>query len=480
MGVLSTAKRCYRRSIGVNRAVSAALLGLQNARLRKGDTREPAGRIDVSLRRSQSIPPLAWICRRQGRRFDVTVGEDVEELSNGFFEGVWAGEFGMLSADQLTFGFGGILGSDRITFVVPKHAYEFLFILRDQQTGVDFVSQSLCFCLAAAGVDSSFLTELEPKLISSTDKATAAGAYRYDPFVYSDQRYSLWRFFYGNVSLSSSGRIRVTQRYLGRRFRDFAAYRQYLTRTVSLLVENGRAPERKAPFQPLATVSAGYDSSAVAVLVREAGGTDAVTLSVRVNGNDDSGCQVGEALGFDVHEVAHAIGDEIPNLDHVLLEPAHLERSSEFIATAGMGDDIAFANFEPKLHRATLFTGSFGDSIWSKESDVPPHLPCRIPYGKSLTEFRLRTGFAHVPVPVAGALLPYSIVRLSGSAEMKPFSMGGHYDRPIARRIAEEAGVPREAFGMKKAAANPQLQNARGLWVESVEKVMDRYRGSID
>jgi hypothetical protein len=35
---------------------------------------------------------------------------------------------------------------------------------------------------------------------------------------------------------------------------------------------------------------------------------------------------------------------------------------------------------------------------------------------------------------------------------MRPWSVGGDYDRPIPRRIAEEAGVPRQWFGRVKLA----------------------------
>ena len=35
---------------------------------------------------------------------------------------------------------------------------------------------------------------------------------------------------------------------------------------------------------------------------------------------------------------------------------------------------------------------------------------------------------------------------------MRPWSIGGAYDRPIPRRIAEEAGVPRDLFGQNKMA----------------------------
>lgn len=39
---------------------------------------------------------------------------------------------------------------------------------------------------------------------------------------------------------------------------------------------------------------------------------------------------------------------------------------------------------------------------------------------------------------------------MSMSAEMTPWSVGGHYDRPIARRIIEEAGVERGQFANRK------------------------------
>jgi hypothetical protein len=40
---------------------------------------------------------------------------------------------------------------------------------------------------------------------------------------------------------------------------------------------------------------------------------------------------------------------------------------------------------------------------------------------------------------------------------MAPWRLGVLYDRPIPRRIAEEAGVPREYFGQKKMASVVEL-----------------------
>ena len=130
------------------------------------------------------------------------------------------------------------------------------------------------------------------------------------------------------------------------------------------------------------------------------------------------------------------------------------------------------------LNGKIYFSGALGDSVWPKGADAPPHVPCRIPYGKSLTEFRLRVGFAHVPVPVIGAVFPSSIAAISDSREMQPYSVGGDYDRPIPRRIVEEAGVVRHKFGMRKNATNPRLSISPELRAQTLLKIVGRYNRS--
>jgi len=64
------------------------------------------------------------------------------------------------------------------------------------------------------------------------------------------------------------------------------------------------------------------------------------------------------------------------------------------------------------------------------------------------------TGATSVLLPLAffGWQHHTGIIRLSRSDEMRKWSIGGSYDRPIPRRIAEEAGIPRTWFGTKKMA----------------------------
>ena len=67
-----------------------------------------------------------------------------------------------------------------------------------------------------------------------------------------------------------------------------------------------------------------------------------------------------------------------------------------------------------------------------------------------MAEFRLVVGFIHVPFPFLGARRMSDILRITESSEMDPWRLGNLYDRPIARRIAEKAGVPRQLFGQSK------------------------------
>jgi hypothetical protein len=52
---------------------------------------------------------------------------------------------------------------------------------------------------------------------------------------------------------------------------------------------------------------------------------------------------------------------------------------------------------------------------------------------------------------------------------MSPWDIGGDYTKPIARRIIESAGVPREAFGTEKKAASVVFHSARNMLSPSTQ-----------
>jgi hypothetical protein len=118
------------------------------------------------------------------------------------------------------------------------------------------------------------------------------------------------------------------------------------------------------------------------------------------------------------------------------------------------GGPSEFLSFGEYLRGTLFFTGFNGDMIWNKNAHpVSRDLIRTDASGTSLTEYRLDAGFIHLPVPFIAADSHPSIHEISNSQEMANWAVGGNYDRPIARRIVEEAGIARHMFGQVKRAA---------------------------
>ena len=97
--------------------------------------------------------------------------------------------------------------------------------------------------------------------------------------------------------------------------------------------------------------------------------------------------------------------------------------------------------------------GERGDKFWSTNWPYPNNyykIVDEIYAGTSMIETRLRLGYIYFPLPVFGADKWTDITKISNSQELKKYSVGGSYDRPIPRKIVEDAGVPRERCGFKK------------------------------
>jgi hypothetical protein len=58
-----------------------------------------------------------------------------------------------------------------------------------------------------------------------------------------------------------------------------------------------------------------------------------------------------------------------------------------------------------------------------------------------------------VAIPYIGGRSRADILQISESDEMAPWRLGVPYDRPIPRRLAEDAGVRRDMFGQRKMAS---------------------------
>ncbi|MFZ5610526.1 MAG: hypothetical protein ACOY99_13065 [Pseudomonadota bacterium] len=409
----------------------------------------------LSVTISDALPPLAWLAMAEPgqNRVALTAGRGVEVGDGWWFEGVWAGDFGQAGFGQsdAVCGSGGRIEGNMVRFVPPTHSLEALYWTARQ--GRFWVSNSLAFLLEALG--------------DAPDLAYARYSPLFDSIVYGlkwyrptipTQKGAVLRRVHDPLVMGREGSERQARAPLAPPFAAFAHYQAYLEARAHALVENGRALTRKSVFSPLTAISSGYDSPAVAQVARKAGCTRAFSFttareSVGRGALDDSGIAIGRALGY-----------EVAALDRQHYRSAAIGTGGEFFATGMPGEELLFAPFEELFAGALFFTGFHGDKAWDK-ANGSFHIPLLRgdSSGSSFTEFRLRVGFAHCPLPFLGALRQADLTRISNAPEMRPWSVGGAYDRPIARRLAEEAGVPRALFGQVKKAVSTPVHEGRQM-----------------
>ena len=206
------------------------------------------------------------------------------------------------------------------------------------------------------------------------------------------------------------------------------------------------SPSWSAPYRPLATCSTGYDSACAAALAARLGCREAVTLKNSRGGQSDSGKLLGELLGLRVHEFERPEAVE-----------GAFEEVADFLATGMGGENYCYQGFAPLLRGRVLLTGFHGDKIWEWRIKPNTVLARGDVSGSSLQEFRLWKDFIHIPVPMIGARRHPEIAAISHASEMSAYQLHNDYDRPIPRRVLEEAGVPRALFGQRKKAASLPL-----------------------
>lgn len=386
------------------------------------------------------LPRLAWCARiTQGaQEVAVDCGAGVEGNAGFFCEGAWSGDYSHKGfPEALTFtGTGGVIRQDGVVFCAPTHTLQALYLLRQADEVV--CSNSLAFLLQQCGDD----IDSRHKDYDFDMMSIMHGLRDYTKHIPTHAGNRVHLYYHCNVVVTPSLDVLQQPKAVPETFQDYEMYRGFLQEQITALVRNAADTGRKIRYTPLTTVSTGYDSPACAVLGRAAGCTQAVTFCAARSGEDDSGRQIGELLGLDVTEFD---------------SDAYLQRSdcpeAEFLATAYGGDDCVMVALEEVLPARLLLTGYHGDKVWGRDVKAGPHIVRGDPSGASLGEFRLRVGFLNLPIPFIGCTQHESIKEISNSPTMRPWAVENtRYDRPIPRRIAEEAGVPRHLFGQKKKA----------------------------
>lgn len=391
----------------------------------------------LSFTKDEALPPLAWWVEASAglRRITVLHGPRVEVSQDAFVEGAWDGSFDEMAMDEgVCMGSGGRFRGAELVLSAPSHTLEALYSVRIADRL--FVSNSFPFLLVRAGLD------LDPHyrryLIDM--RSITRGLRKYVETLPTLQGIPVRRHYFCNLVIGKELQMRREPKRSAPHFETFAQYREYLLSTLERIVSNANDPRRSIGYRLLATVSRGYDSPACAVLAKECGCKRALTIKDSSWGNPiDSGREIGELLFDEVIE---------RNRQDYFRNPGMPE--AEFAALGDAGD-VPFSSFEDVLPGALLTTGF--PNVWDPHWRLGPDLRRHDASGSSLGEFRLRLGFIHVPVPFIGCERHDDILAIGSSREMDPWRIGGLYDRPIARRIAESGGVPRHMFGQRKSAA---------------------------
>jgi hypothetical protein len=466
------------RSIRVTAPLrSAADLAKRTGRIARHAAKRSRSAPRPQIMRDKDLPPLSWLCRIADGHARIVVGSDVHASVTGIFEGAWIGPFradGMATSPGV-FGSGIVFRDKDLLFVPPSHPMEGLYVLEDEESGTIFVSNSMCFCLAQVAHPRGrrFLGTLGATLQPRLDQAGIDGVSAGPGEMARGEGLRLMRHAVARFRIDDGGVIRVSPVPEAPSFGDFHAYREALSKALGALIRNGADPLRAQPLRPIVAMSSGYDSTATAVLAAENGCREAVTLDVVVTGTHDSGEANARKLGLEVTAFRHLLGASVPDL-RLDFTPAQADLAAEFVASGGV-DCVAYLPFERSLRHRLLLTGTWGDGIWGIHTRARSDMRVFYPFEKGITEFRLRVGFAFVPVPCIHGLAYDSVAAISRSREMAHFSVGGPYDRPVPRRIGEEAGLARSEFGREKAAVAPYPPNAPGLLVDAIESVRRRY-----
>ncbi len=252
-----------------------------------------------------------------------------------------------------------------------------------------------------------------------------------------------------NVKVDSSLDIVEERKYSGL---TFANYKEYCEKTLAVLKElklNAVDEKRKTQYGMVSTISKGYDAPAASALATEIGCNKVITFNRPAKYAPDCGTDIAQTLGY--QNIIEGDGNRYLQNDDLI--------EAEACATGEMGTAVVFAAFASEYENSLLFMGTRGDSLFERlHANVNDDYDFGVGNGfsqtdSSFTESALRTNSIVVHLPLIGGDRWSDLARISNSAEMSRFSIGDSYDRPISRRILEERGVPREAFGLKKRGA---------------------------
>lgn len=411
----------------------------------------------LTFKLNQTLPKLAWIAQVDlpEHKTEVTHGSWVEVLEQGFIEGVWDGLFTQADFDQsaCVFGSGAVVRGETVVFVSSTSTTDYLYWWSSDDTSHVVVANSLPLLLASQN------DELDP-LVEDYDlinKSIMSGINRYITKI-PTRKGMVNRLMHWNL-IVAPGKIEKQDKPLPPAFAAFNDYFAYLTASYSLLAGNARDVGRSRPMAIFSTQSRGYDSTAANAVAKDHG----VDLVFTVTKGKGKGYFADEDRHLELDDDGTAIC-RFFGLKCIPIERRALEQDSsmEYLFYACMQETGDFNLLQIGDHvrqPSVLITGCLGE-LWYGSSYYAEHPGLINPDlmrgdlgNHGLTEVRLQAGYVQLAFPYIGARSRADILKITESEEMEPWRIHTDYDRPIPRRLAERASLPRKLFGQVKMAS---------------------------
>lgn len=432
----------------------------------------------MNIDTSEHLPKMAWYLTKDGQDLTALVGSKVESADDGwFYEGGWAYTSHPKEALEtgVYLGSGAVAqGEGAVTLIGPSHSAEALYI---SVVGTTIrASNSLSLLLAGTG-----LHNVDANVLAQKMRTVTKGLIEYEREIYRGESAVVYRYVCANIQISADGAIAERRQSNPVEFTTYDEYMDFLTTVIKSVSDTAGTAGYTVPL------SKGYDSVACAVLAARLGGGSSVSLDTARDRSDDDGREIGALLGLETHlierpdratrtvKVSYAMFGGVEH--HDIIADSELEALTDYYSGFGISDEVLRISDELAVDKV-LLTGFHGDRVWGSFRSNPDIVRGDTS-GTGLVERRLKAGMVHVPVPMLGVQAHVVLRQLTYSEEMRPWRVGGNYDRPIPRRMAEEMGVPREMFGMRKAAVATLAVNRKDLVPQLLARQVDSYREAL-
>jgi len=392
---------------------------------------------------SEALPKLAWCSLLKVGSNEITVyhGSMVEVSSDFMVAGAWSGSFdheGFAAACSMS-GTGAYLSGDSVCFKSSSDYFSPLFTIK--KDGCLYISNSIVFAMSASGEEPH---PLYPFYAYDVIRIIRAGQDGIGGTLPTNSRHKIHVYFMS--SLRVDRQLTLTQESLPSKpdLNTYEDYHDLLVSELRGLIDNAEDSKRKQAVAALCTTSRGYDSVAVTSIAAKAGCSRSVTIndSRATNPEEDNGTEIGHLLGMQCTTYERWSYLDLP------------EFAEHYLAFTGLGNTPVYASMIADLHNSLVLVASNAEELWSSECFILSeriHNPkMRSLSGLNDLEFRLEIGYLKFDPSFIEVTQNRKIAEISTSDELKQWSIGGEYDRPIPRRIAEESGIPRHFFGMNK------------------------------